>query len=220
MKLRTIAVVIVVFVMMMLCGRDIAARGTAKIAVRQEKTIPGDVAQSTAGDETRVYSAVFADIFQATQETQIMIVDHTSIGVPPGMWAVTSVKGPDTTKFMAKVAVDAQQDYQLKNKQSVQLPGPCHIAPQCALYNVVDLTGIVGMDKAKMEKGWKEFNKRYPNAPGIFVVSRIGFNRDHTEAVMYAAKACGNLCGDGQYVWLTKRDGAWSVAGQTTVWIA
>ena len=71
----------------------------------------------------------------------------------------------------------------------------------------MDLTGIVGMDKAKMEKGWKQFNKRYPNAPGIFVVSRIGFNRDHTEAVMYAAKACGNLCGDGQYVWLVKRDG-------------
>jgi hypothetical protein len=84
----------------------------------------------------------------------------------------------------------------------------------------VDLTGIVGMEKPKMEKGWKEFTKRFPNAPGIFVVSRIGFNQNHTEAVMYAAKACGNLCGDGQYVWLVKRDGNWVVAGQTTVWIA
>ncbi len=201
------------------CASHVSGRTIATESVFQTKGA-GTAVSAPPDDEIAVYTAAFADVFQATTETQIMIVDHTSIGVPPGMWAVTSVQGQDTAKFMAKLAAETRQDYQLKNKQSVRLPGPCRFAPHCGLYNVVDLTGIVGMDKAKMEKGWKEFNKRYPNAPGIFVLSRIGFNHDHTEAVMYAAKACGNLCGDGQYVWLVKRGGAWAVAGQTTVWIA
>ncbi len=59
-------------------------------------------AAASADEDVAVYAAVFADVFQATADTQIMIVDHTSIGVPPGMWAVTSVKGQDTAKFMAK----------------------------------------------------------------------------------------------------------------------
>jgi hypothetical protein len=196
------------------------ARAVASITDPQAAK-PGIAPLSAAkDDDVAVYSAVFADVFQATSGTQIMIVDHTSKGVPPGMWAVTSVQSADTAKFMAKLGADTRQDYQLKNKQSVPLPGPCRLTPQCGYYNVVDLTGIVGMDKGKMEKGWKEFKKRYPTAPGIFVVSRIGFNRDHTEAVLYAAKACGNLCGDGQFIWIVRRDGSWVVAGQTTAWIA
>ncbi len=199
------------------------ADGSVVVVAQNSQSKQAETAAPTparADEDVAVYAAVFADVFQATAETQIMIVDHTSIGVPPGLWAVTSVKGQDTAKFMAKLAADTRADYQLKMKQSVSLPAPCRIAPQCGVYNVVDLTGIVGMEKPKMEKGWKEFTKRYPKAPGIFVVSRIGFNQEHTEAVLYAAKACGNLCGDGQYVWLVKRDGAWVVAGQTTVWIA
>lgn len=219
MKLR--ARFILAPVMALLASSGYFVVGRAAVVSRPSQTKQSETAPASPADEdVTVYSVVFADVFQATPDTQIMIVDHTSKGVPPGMWAVTAVQGPDTAKFMAKLAADTRQDYQLKNKQSIRLPGPCHIAPQCGLYNVVDLTGIVGRDKAKMEKGWKEFNKLYPKAPGIFVLSRIGFNHDHTEAVLYAAKACGNLCGDGQYVWLVKRDGAWVVAGQTTVWIA
>lgn len=219
MKLRLCFILTFAFGAVALAGSY--ARGCTVVVAQNSQSKQAETAAAASADEdVAVYAAVFADVFQATAETQIMIVDHTSIGVPPGLWAVTSVKGQDTAKFMAKLAADTRADYQLKMKQSVSLPAPCRISPQCGVYNVVDLTGIVGMEKPKMEKGWKEFTKRYPKAPGIFVVSRIGFNQEHTEAVMYAAKACGNLCGDGQYVWLVKRGGTWVVAGQTTVWIA
>jgi hypothetical protein len=173
-----------------------------------------------SADETAVYGAVFSDAFQATSDTRILVADHTSIGVPPGLWTVTSVEGPDTSKFLAKLAPEARQDYQLKNKQSIRLPQPCRLAPQCSILDVVSLTAMVGGEKDKMEKGWKDFNRRYPTAPGIFVVSRIGFDHTHTQAVLYVAKSCSQLCGEGSYFWLVKRDGSWSVAAKTTVWIA
>ena len=184
-------------------------------AVQGDSTPPALIA-----DDSAVYAVIFTELFQATAETQIMVLDHTSVGVPPGMWTVTSVQGPDTGKFIAQVSTETRQDYQLKNKQSIRLPGECKFAPRCEFDNVVALTAIVGGEKDKMEKGWKEFNKRFPNAPGIFVVSRIGFNRAHTEALAYAGKSCGQLCGDGYYVWLVKRQGAWSLAAETTIWIA
>ena len=184
-------------------------------AVHAETTAP-----ALTADESGVYAAIFTEIFQATADTQIMLLDHTSVGVPPGMWAVTSVQGPDTGKFITQVSTETRQDYQAKNKQSVRLAGECKLAPRCEFDNVVALTGIVGAEKDKMEKGWKEFDKRFPNAPGIFVVSRIGFNHDRTEALAYAGRSCGKLCGNGYYVRLVKREGAWAVAGQTTIWIA
>jgi len=189
--------------------------------VMQTPAAQGNSTPATlTADESAIYTAIFAEVFQATADTQVMLLDHTSIGVPPGMWAVTSVQGPETAKFIAQFSTETRQDYNLKNKQSVRLAGECKFAPRCEFDNVVALTGIVGAEKDKMEKGWKEFNKRFPNAPGIFVVSRIGFNHDHTEALAYAGRSCGNLCGNGYYVRLVKRDGAWAVAGQTTIWIA
>jgi hypothetical protein len=192
----------------------------AQVAVQRPATQTETAEPALTADESGVYTAILAEVFQATVDTQIMLLDHTSIGVPPGMWAVTSVQGPETAKFITQFSTETRQDYNLKNKQSVRLAGECKFAPRCEFDNVVALTGIVGAEKDKMEKGWKEFNKRFPNAPGIFVVSRVGFNHDHTEALAYAGRSCGNLCGNGYYVRLVKRDGAWAVAGQTTIWIA
>lgn len=203
-----------------ICAAFLAGTGDTLAGARLLPAQKGSGAPALAEDESGVYAAIFADLFQATSETPIMIVDHTSKGVPPGLWTVTSVQGPDTTKFLAQIAQDARQDYQTKNKESMRLVGECKIAPRCEFDNVVALTGIVGGEKGKMDRGWKEFEKRFPDAPGIFMVSRIGFDFAHTQAIAYAAKSCGKQCGDGYYIWLAKRNGAWAVAAQTTIWIA
>ena len=174
---------------------------------------------SLSVDEAAVYSAVFASLFEAGPGRPIVLENRTSIGVPPGMWATTSVQGADTSKFLAKLAPDTRADYQAKNKKSMTLPQPCALAPECSAEDVVSLTAIV-VTKNKNDKGWKNFFSKYPNSPGILLVSRIGFNADKTEAIVYAGKSCGTLCGEGYYVRLTKIGERWAVADQTTVWIA
>jgi hypothetical protein len=184
---------------------------------------PSENAVQTPGllsaDEAAVYSALLASLFEAGPGRPIVLENHTSIGVPPGMWATTSVQGADTSKFLAKLSPDTRADYQAKNKKSMSLPQPCTLAPECSAEDVVSLTAIV-VTKNKNDKGWKNFFSKYPNSPGILLVSRIGFNADKTEAIVYAGKSCGTLCGEGYYVRLTKIGERWTVADQTTVWIA
>jgi hypothetical protein len=64
---------------------------------------------------------------------------------------------------------------------------------------------------------WLALRRRYPGAWGYVEFSRIGYNPEHTQAVVYAAHNCGNVCGSGD-VWLLTRAGEkWSVAARNEI---
>ncbi|MEZ5425030.1 MAG: hypothetical protein R2747_02090 [Pyrinomonadaceae bacterium] len=72
----------------------------------------------------------------------------------------------------------------------------------------------------KSPQGWGEFLKIYPKAGGIISFSRIGFNPDRTQALVYVAKRCGPLCGDGAMIFLLKKDGEWVVKKDLGIWVS
>jgi hypothetical protein len=166
-------------------------------------------------DESAVYTALFADIYQAAKGRPIVLSDQTALGVPPGMIANIPVQGLQTQKFLSPVSPEAKQDYEDANHQSKKLPSPCHLAPECFTADIADLAPQVKDDRA-----WRGFFKKHRNTPGIVVVSRIGFNKSHTEGIVYTGNSCGTLCGQGEFVWLVKSSGGWAVKDRTTVWIS
>jgi hypothetical protein len=50
--------------------------------------------------------------------------------------------------------------------------------------------------------------------------SRVGFNCDHSEAMIYVSESCGSLCGGGWYVLFRKEDQAWRVSEKYLIWIS
>jgi hypothetical protein len=166
-------------------------------------------------DDAAVYTALFHTLYEAAKGRPIVLSDQTARGVPPGMMANITVEGIHTERFLSKVPQEAKADFELQNKQSLHFPSPCKLAPECIVANLADLAPYT-----KDERAWKGFFKKYPNTPGIVVVSRIGFNADHTAAVVYAGHSCGRLCGQGEFTHLVKRDGAWAVEDRTIVWIS
>ena len=44
----------------------------------------------------------------------------------------------------------------------------------------------------------------------LFEVSAVGFNPDHSRALVYVAHYCGRLCGGGSYHLMVKEKGQWS----------
>ncbi len=178
----------------------------------REQTPP---APNLSDDESAVYTALFQDIYLAEKGRPIILSDQTALGVPPGMIANIPVQGLQTQKFLALISPEARQDYEEVNHQSMKLPSPCRLAPGCITANLADLAPQVKDDRA-----WRVFFKKHPNTPGIVVVSRIGFNKQHSEAVVYTGKSCGTLCGQGEFVWLVKLNGSWGVKDRTTVWIS
>lgn len=69
-------------------------------------------------------------------------------------------------------------------------------------------------------KGWDEFYKKYPNSPGIISVSRVGFNKEKNQAVVYVGLQSDYLAGRGVIFLLEKKDNSWQIKKQTLLWIS
>jgi hypothetical protein len=65
-----------------------------------------------------------------------------------------------------------------------------------------------------------DFEARFPNNLGFFVVSRVGLNLNKTEALLYVERFCGGLCGGGEYVLMRKVDGVWHVVDHHGTWVS
>jgi hypothetical protein len=77
--------------------------------------------------------------------------------------------------------------------------------------------------KAKFDdplNSWRRFRAQLPHSPGLLTLSRIGFDDDHSEALVYMTYACGNVCGEGLFVRLTRSEKGWKVAGSARLWIS
>jgi hypothetical protein len=61
--------------------------------------------------------------------------------------------------------------------------------------------------------------QRFARSYGYLTFSRVGFNRQLTEAVFYTEHACG-LCGEGKYVYMWKFNGKWCVQSESGTWIS
>ena len=65
-----------------------------------------------------------------------------------------------------------------------------------------------------------DFQTRFPNNWGYFVISHIGLNLNKTEAILYIDHFCGGLCGGGGYFLMRKVNGIWRVVDQHVSWMS
>lgn len=78
---------------------------------------------------------------------------------------------------------------------------------------VVAKTVLDRIQEQEREWFWREFRARYPGAAGLVSLSRVGFSRDGTRAMVVAHHTCSFPCrsdGPGLVV-LARRDGRWMV---------
>jgi hypothetical protein len=173
-------------------------------------------AATLTDDDSAVYTAVLRELYQAAKGRPIVLSDQTAIGVPPGMLTNLPVQGPQTVTFLSPISPEARQSFEdLNHAASLHLPPPCKFAPECTLVDIADVALQV-----KNAKAWHKFMTKHANTPGIIIVSRIGFNRDRDQAVVYSGMSCGPLCGQGEFTWLTKHNGVWGVESSNVVWIS
>ncbi len=67
---------------------------------------------------------------------------------------------------------------------------------------------------------WETLRQKYPDAIGIFTLSRVGFNSQKTQAVVYVAYRSGEEGGDGRYVLLQRKDGVWIRQRSAIAWMS
>ncbi|HEY0322992.1 MAG TPA: hypothetical protein VGC66_18700 [Pyrinomonadaceae bacterium] len=88
-------------------------------------------------------------------------------------------------------------------------------------YALVGNEELEALFKEDVGGGWEAFHRKYPKSNGFLTLSRVGFNADKTQALVYKGWSCGGLCGGGAYILLRKKNGVW-VVGQSVgpTWVS
>ena len=95
-------------------------------------------------------------------------------------------------------------------RPDMQLGGPYTLLSQSARDQIF----------GKNQSGWDIFYYRFPQAPGITTFSRVGFNGNLDQALVYMGTQSNWLAGSGYYILLKKSNGTWSIDQQVMIWIS
>jgi len=103
----------------------------------------------------------------------------------------------------------AVDDYETRNSQKWLLNKASFKLPvKFNLITDLDLRAIFHGNWGELE--WTAFYRKYPDSDGFVMLSRIGFNTQHTQALLYLGSRCGPGCSDLHFLFLEKANGVWT----------
>ena len=185
---------------------------------------PSDPTQSASAvtcatpspDDAAIYSAALTKVILKDRDDkrQIVLLSQTSSAYPPGMASFTASSTPDRKELLDSASTETKKDFDAKATVT------------CDLTSAGLGAGMVFMSPQQRDElfskgsAWKDFAQKYPNAPGFTIVSAIGFDISHLQALVYVGNSCGMLCGSGYVVLLEKKKDKWIAVKTAKIWIA
>jgi hypothetical protein len=171
-------------------------------------------------DEYGIYAALFRQKQADNENSQIVINDMTTTddfsekrvdirNVDPAI--------QDLVKRFPQLARETALDFFTKNQTSWTLRNEFNLKAEIVLITTYETKKFF---KGDIEEGWKLFHTTYPRAGSIDTLSRVGFNKEKTQALIYYTYVCGGLCGQGQYILLTRKDDKWTIEKESGTWIS
>ncbi len=169
-----------------------------------------------AADEYAVYDAVIADMFADNKVTfdfggdvtvkMLVILNHT-VAYTFSTVSSRSQTGvtEDWRSHFPGILQQTVEDYATKSTQPSLLKRSFNLK--------VDYI-LVGPEEERTRRD------EWHAADGRVSLSRVGFDRDHRQALVYMSFYCGVLCGHGFFLFLTKSGTAWGVDKKFQVWIS
>ena len=154
-------------------------------------------------EEYRVFSAFLNDFLQREQQhgnyqksEKLKIVNETFVRHDPGAVIPLDV-----------VSLGSEQmgrDFYRKNRKRFSLRDEFQTTVK------VELVSNGYAEKVSWN-GFDPKTRDTADSPGVFALSRPGFNGDHSEAILYYWLRCGGVCGQSGWVLLKKVDDTWHI---------
>jgi hypothetical protein len=162
-------------------------------------------------EEYAVYEATIRDAFGGDHLSYFVILDTTQ---PFGRFGISSFHSRELgLPFGAKASYDARNFFRFHISPKFHLPLPFSIVSQMDL-DAVYAPGQHGSAKSDELKGLLH------RSWGVITLSRVGFDRTGTHAVVYAQLTYCGLCGHGAYLYLSKGSGSWHIVNRAGTWIS
>jgi len=162
-------------------------------------------------DEYAVYDAVIGDLFAGDKVTpdqagkvsaKLLLIENHTVKYPSDGSTLNA-----RYYLTASISPETLADYERQNNSPEVLKRSLNISLYYLLIN-----------SAESKRSVADLRGR--EVQGTVSVSRVGFNRDRTEALVYRSYICGGLCGYGSVLFLKRADNRWKVETKATLWEA
>ena len=175
-------------------------------------------------EEYGIYSTVIEKLYIGQNTKLVVISDKTSVDMlRSDSWGFLrkSIQerrketGIWSTAALAKMSPAVFEDFKARNNDNSSIH---NAAILLSVKNVtVDQATLSTQNKSEY---WDSFYRRFPDSPGLIHVSRVGFDREAKQALVYIGRTCGFLCGDGYLVLLVSEHGKWTIEGKYMCWVS
>jgi hypothetical protein len=186
--------------------------------VQQDK--PAELATVQDPDEYAVWSVLVLKYTEPNHHTYI-IRDRTTTE------SRSRAFGPHAYEYLS--SEEAYSDLQAKNKEQYRLENKLSVTPPCvftsrekeeSLFPALPTGRVDEQTIKKMQNSWDQFYREYPGVSGMLTFSRVGFNSDKSEAVVYVRYDGGVMAHSGSYVVLTRQRESWEIKTQKVIWLS
>jgi hypothetical protein len=178
----------------------------------------------TSVEEYAVYSAIINKVHFEERLRSFVLRDHSAPCARANDWcADTQVRGS-----FPKLMTETLEDYVTQNQESAPLNKSFELQRPAIMLSDQDLSGLLIRTNRKVSFSplrsrkiqWNEFYSRYPLSPGMISLSRVGFDSQMQQALVYE-EMTGNAEGTwGRYFVLTKVSEKWIVQDQIECYFA
>lgn len=132
----------------------------------------------------------------------------------PGM---NGLESNDDDRYLQRLLSDASEqvpaelirDFCAKNDKSEPVWPELQKHLPVVLLKQEELKAIFSVRPGQKQDGWQRFYSKYPGAPGIITISRVGLNRRGDIAMVYFSLGQHYLAGFGRIYVLRKQGGTW-----------
>ncbi|MGD0613208.1 MAG: hypothetical protein ABSB41_17050 [Anaerolineales bacterium] len=178
----------------------------------QIRPAPQTTAPSVDLEEQAVFAALIQQKYGASKS--LVIRDTTA----------TDAEGVGNTESALQYVLknthgleaDTLDNFRARNVSATPVAADMNLGVSYVLLRQSDLDQIF----AQNQDGWQVFYERFPDAPGIFSLSRVGFNAHFDQALVYLGIQSQYLNGSGHYFLLEKVKGTWTIDQVVQTWIS
>jgi hypothetical protein len=162
-----------------------------------------------------IYATVLQDVYPAAQSKPPVLMDSTFNRVYQSAfraWTNMRVPASGSGASIVSASLDSLRAANLERRL---LPA-CPATARLQTVRTDSLRALFSGPEGR--NGWNRFYVGYPNSSGFTGLSRIAFNNDSTEAIMYVAHHSDWLSGHGTVFRLQLTEGRWLITDRRVVW--
>jgi hypothetical protein len=156
-----------------------------------------------AVEEYAVYNDLLEAQYKGDELDQILIIEHTRVNN-------AKLMEQDLAAFQENtpLAPELVASFTERNQESYPLKPDLDFGVEYQLLTQEEVDELHPLDK---ESGWKLLDEKYPNSYGFVYLSRVGFNADFSQALVYTESFHYDIPIQGGYYLMIKEEGRWIV---------